>query len=143
MTERRFNDPRRGGSRYGGGRPDENAQPARPEPKRDPGAYIGRMPERSIGSAQGGFAPRDRRDNAPAPQPQPQTQTQTQPEPVAVNASVTPESPAAPRTAEPAAATPSKESSESTESRAGTEAPVAAATAAGTTATAPETGQGS
>jgi hypothetical protein len=141
MTERRFNDPRRGGSRYGGGRPDENAQPARPEPKRDPGAYIGRMPERSIGSAQGGFAPRDRRDNAPAPQPQPQTQTQ--PEPVAVNASVTPESPAAPRMAEPAAATPSKESSESTESRAGTEAPVAAATAAGTTATAPETGQGS
>jgi hypothetical protein len=139
MTERRFNDPRRGGSRYGGGRPDENAQPARPEPKRDPGAYIGRMPERSTGSAQGGFAPRDRRDNVPPPQ----TQTQAQPEPVAVNASVTPESPAAPRTAEPAAATPSKESSESTESRAGTEAPVAAATAAGTTATAPETGQGS
>lgn len=51
-----MDNQRRDRGRSGGGRFEDNA-PRKPEPKRDPGAYIGRMPERSIANP-GGFGQR-------------------------------------------------------------------------------------
>lgn len=71
MTERRFNDPRRDRNRPGFG-PGRDGPPSdRPEPRRDPGAYIGRMPERSTATIPGGIGPKDQRVSAVATQPGP------------------------------------------------------------------------
>jgi hypothetical protein len=54
-----MDNQRRDRGRYGGGRFDDTNAPRKPEPKRDPGAYIGRMPERSIATPPGGQGRRD------------------------------------------------------------------------------------
>lgn len=54
-----MDNQRRDRGRYGGGRFDDTNAPRKPEPKRDPGAYIGRMPERSIATPPGGMGRRD------------------------------------------------------------------------------------
>src|SRR3954447_21252775 len=43
----------------------------RPNPRRDPGAYIGRMPERATETIPGGLGPQDERVSAVATQPAP------------------------------------------------------------------------
>ena len=46
--------------------------PRRPaQPKRDPGAYIGRLPERATETIPGGIGPKDERVSAVATQPAP------------------------------------------------------------------------
>ena len=52
------------------GRNDDNA-PRKPEPRRDAGAYIGRMPERSPEPVPGGMIRRDDRAAGVATQPAP------------------------------------------------------------------------
>jgi hypothetical protein len=61
MPSRRYESPR--------GRP----EPARRahEPKRDAGAYIGRLPERATETIPGGIGPKDERVSAVATQPGP------------------------------------------------------------------------
>jgi hypothetical protein len=54
-----------------GGRPDEDTTPRKPEPRRDPGAYIGRMPERATETIPGGVGRKDVRVAAVATQPAP------------------------------------------------------------------------
>lgn len=46
-------------------------QPRRPEPRRDAGAYIGRMPERASETIPGGIGRKDERVSAVATQPAP------------------------------------------------------------------------
>jgi hypothetical protein len=61
MPSRRFEPPRSG-----------PAQPRRHgEAKRDPGAYIGRLPERATETIPGGLGPKDERVSAVATQPAP------------------------------------------------------------------------
>lgn len=68
MQDRRPPDGRRDSKRYGGNdSPGEN----RREPRRDPGAYIGRMPERATETIPGGLGPKDERVAAVANQPAP------------------------------------------------------------------------
>jgi len=52
------------------GRNDDTA-PRKPEPRRDAGAYIGRMPERATETIPGGLGPKDQRVSAVATQPAP------------------------------------------------------------------------
>lgn len=68
MQDRRPPDGRRDPKRFGG-----NGSPgdARREPRRDPGAYIGRMPERATETIPGGLGPKDERVAAVATQPAP------------------------------------------------------------------------
>jgi hypothetical protein len=49
----------------------DEAQPQRQEPRRDAGAYIGRMPERATETIPGGVGPKDVRVSATATQPGP------------------------------------------------------------------------
>ena len=72
MTDQRTSDQRR--DRRGGAqgyRSSDNPGPVRQEPKRDPGAYIGRMPERAAATIPGGVGPKDQRVSAVATQPEP------------------------------------------------------------------------
>ena len=68
-----MDNQRRDRSRYGGGnRFDNDNAPRKPEPRRDPGAYIGRMPERSTQAVPGGIEPEGRArrcGRAPGPAP--------------------------------------------------------------------------
>jgi len=64
MAEQRRND-------RGRGRWDAPAPPKRDEPPRDPGAYIGRMPERATQTIPGGIGRKDVRVSAVATQPAP------------------------------------------------------------------------
>lgn len=65
-------DNRRDRGRWGGGAGRENEPaPRKPEPRRDPGAYIGRMPERATQTIPGGVGPKDKRVSAVATQPEP------------------------------------------------------------------------
>jgi hypothetical protein len=66
MTQQRRNDFRRG--RPGDAPPGPRHRDATP---RDPGAYIGRMPERATETIPGGVGPRDERVSAVATQPGP------------------------------------------------------------------------
>jgi hypothetical protein len=66
-----MDNQRRDRGRYGGGRFDDTNAPRKPEPKRDPGAYIGRMPERSTATIPGGLGRKDVRVAAVATQPEP------------------------------------------------------------------------
>ena len=67
MDNQRRDRNRSGGSnRY----EDDNA-PRKPEPRRDPGAYIGRMPERATETIPGGVGRKDVRVAAVASQPAP------------------------------------------------------------------------
>ncbi|HEX3265158.1 MAG TPA: hypothetical protein VHR16_05765 [Candidatus Limnocylindrales bacterium] len=52
------------------GRNDDSA-PRKPEPRRDAGAYIGRMPERATETIPGGLGRKDERVSAVATQPAP------------------------------------------------------------------------
>ena len=65
MNEQRRDRGRGGGGRY------EDAPPRKPEPRRDAGAYIGRMPERATETIPGGVGPKDVRVSAVASQPGP------------------------------------------------------------------------
>ena len=70
MTQQRTNDPRRDRNRsprLDG--PVQGGPGGRPEPRRDPGAYIGRMPERTTETIPGGLGPKDVRVAAVATQP--------------------------------------------------------------------------
>ena len=72
MTERQMGGGRRDQGRWGNqGGGDAAGQSPRPEPRRDPGAYIGRMPERTAQTIPGGVGPKDRRVAAVATQPEP------------------------------------------------------------------------
>ncbi len=66
-----MDNQRRDRGRYGGGRPDNDNAPRKPEPRRDPGAYIGRMPERATETIPGGVGRKDVRVAAVATQPAP------------------------------------------------------------------------
>ena len=67
-----MDNQRRDRSRYGGGnRSDNDNGPRKPEPRRDAGAYIGRMPERATETIPGGLGPKDQRVAAVATQPAP------------------------------------------------------------------------
>jgi hypothetical protein len=66
-----MDNQRRGRSRYGGDRFDQDEGPRKPEPKRDPGAYIGRMPERATETIPGGLGRGDQRVSAVGTQPGP------------------------------------------------------------------------
>jgi hypothetical protein len=71
MQERRRNEPGRGprgGPDPSRGQPGSHGQN---EPKRDPGAYIGRMPERATETIPGGFGTKDVRVAAAGTQPGP------------------------------------------------------------------------
>lgn len=57
--------------RWGGRGPQPDAPPRRPEPRRDAGAYIGRMPERATETIPGGVGRRDVRVAATGTQPGP------------------------------------------------------------------------
>ena len=65
-----MDNQRRDRGRYGG-RPDDDNTPRKPEPRRDPGAYIGRMPERATETIPGGVGRKDVRVAAAATQPAP------------------------------------------------------------------------
>ena len=66
-----MDNQRRDRGRYGGPRfEDQNAQ-RKPEPRRDPGAYIGRMPERATATVPDGLGRKDVRVAAVATQPAP------------------------------------------------------------------------
>lgn len=65
-----MDNQRRDRGRYGG-RPDDDTTPRKPEPRRDPGAYIGRMPERATETIPGGVGRKDVRVAAVATQPAP------------------------------------------------------------------------
>ena len=65
-----MDNQRRDRGRYGG-RPDGESAPHKPEPKRDAGAYIGRMPERATETIPGGVGRKDQRVAAVATQPGP------------------------------------------------------------------------
>ena len=66
-----MNEQRRDRGRWGGRGSNEEAPPRRPEPRRDAGAYIGRMPERAAETIPGGVGPKDQRVSAVATQPAP------------------------------------------------------------------------
>ena len=66
-----MDNQRRDRGRYGGGRFDEDNTPKKPEPRRDPGAYIGRMPERQAETIPGGVGRKDVRVAASGTQPGP------------------------------------------------------------------------
>lgn len=66
-----MDNQRRDRGRHGGGRFDDQNAPRKPEPKRDPGAYIGRMPERATATIPGGIGRKDVRVAAVATQPDP------------------------------------------------------------------------
>ena len=67
-----MDNQRRDRNRYGGGnRYETDNAPRKPEPRRDPGAYIGRMPERATETIPGGVGPKDVRVAAVASQPAP------------------------------------------------------------------------
>ena len=66
-----MNDQRRDRGRWGGRGSNDEAPPRRPEPRRDAGAYIGRMPERAAETVPGGVGPKDVRVAATATQPAP------------------------------------------------------------------------
>lgn len=67
-----MDNQRRDRSRYGGGdRFDNDNAPRKPEPRRDAGAYIGRMPERATETVPGGLGQKDQRVAAVATQPAP------------------------------------------------------------------------
>ena len=65
-----MDNQRRDRGRYGGNR-DEDDTPRKPEPRRDPGAYIGRMPERATETIPGGIGRKDVRVAAVGTQPEP------------------------------------------------------------------------
>ncbi len=71
MQDRRPPDGRR--DPKGSASPGGNGSPAdaRREPRRDPGAYIGRMPERATQTIPGGLGPKDERVAAVGTQPAP------------------------------------------------------------------------
>jgi hypothetical protein len=73
MTERQANTGRRDRGRGPGpdAREGGTGPNARNEPRRDPGAYIGRMPERATQTIPGGLGPKDQRVSAVATQPEP------------------------------------------------------------------------
>jgi hypothetical protein len=64
-------DNQRRDRRSGGNRFEDANTPRKPEPRRDPGAYIGRMPERATETIPGGVGPKDVRVSAVASQPAP------------------------------------------------------------------------
>ena len=66
-----MDNQRRDRNRYGGNRFEEDNAPRKPEPRRDPGAYIGRMPERATETIPGGVGRKDVRVSAVASQPAP------------------------------------------------------------------------
>ncbi len=67
-----MDNQRRDRNRYGGGnRYEDDNTPRKPEPRRDPGAYIGRMPERATETILGGVGRKDVRVAAVASQPAP------------------------------------------------------------------------
>ncbi len=66
-----MDNQRRDRGRYGGARHDDDTIPRKPEPRRDPGAYIGRMPERATETIPGGVGRKDVRVAAVASQPAP------------------------------------------------------------------------
>ena len=67
-----MDNQRRDRSRYGGANRYENDNaPRKPEPRRDAGAYIGRMPERATETIPGGIGRKDQRVAAVATQPGP------------------------------------------------------------------------
>ena len=68
MQDRRPPDGRRDPKRFGG---NDNPGEPRREARRDPGAYIGRMPERATETIPGGLGPKDERVAAVATQPEP------------------------------------------------------------------------
>jgi len=68
VQNRRPPDGRRDPKRIG---VNDNAGEGRREPRRDPGAYIGRMPERATETIPGGLGPKDERVAAVATQPAP------------------------------------------------------------------------
>ena len=73
MQDRRPNQPgdRRRWPPSGDARPGDQRNEREPEPRRDPGAYIGRMPERATATIPGGVGPKDQRVSAVATQPAP------------------------------------------------------------------------
>ena len=66
-----MDNQRRDRGRSGGNRFEDENQQRKPEPKRDPGAYIGRMPERATETIPGGVGRKDVRVSAVASQPAP------------------------------------------------------------------------
>jgi hypothetical protein len=72
MTQQRSSDPRRDRNRWPrSDGPGQSGPGGRTEPRRDPGAYIGRMPERATETIPGGVGPKDERVSAVATQPGP------------------------------------------------------------------------
>jgi hypothetical protein len=72
MTDLRLmNEQRRDRGRWGAGGPRDDDAPRKPEPRRDAGAYIGRMPERATETIPGGVGRKDVRTAAVASQPAP------------------------------------------------------------------------
>ncbi len=66
-----MDNQRRDRNRFGGNRYEDDNAPRKPEPRRDPGAYIGRMPERATETIPGGVGPKDVRVAASGSQPAP------------------------------------------------------------------------
>lgn len=66
-----MNEQRRDRGRPGGRATQDEPSNRRPEPRRDAGAYIGRMPERATETIPGGVQRRDERVSAVATQPGP------------------------------------------------------------------------
>jgi hypothetical protein len=66
-----MDNQRRDRGRGGGSRSGEPNTPRQNEPRRDAGAYIGRMPERATETIPGGVGPKDVRVSAVGTQPAP------------------------------------------------------------------------
>ncbi len=66
-----MDNQRRDRGRPGGNRFEDESTPRKPEPRRDPGAYIGRMPERQTETIPGGVGRKDVRVSAVGTQPAP------------------------------------------------------------------------
>lgn len=66
-----MNEQRRDRGRPGGRATHDDPSTRRPEPRRDAGAYIGRMPERATETIPGGVQRDDQRVSAVATQPGP------------------------------------------------------------------------